>query len=88
MPFKITITETRTVRMIQRPEWKQIGVKQAELDDRFGRQETGAAVPVTEPVFGYTPEIETLQEVTRDVLEQEVEVLNLIDVIKAINKIP
>lgn len=82
--FKITITETRSVQMVQGPQWKQVGAKEVrrEYPTAMGGETR------EEPVFGYTPEIETIQEVTSKVLEQEVESLDLVAVIKAINKIP
>lgn len=86
MSFTITITETRDVTKLCGKQWLQVGEKEVERDHHFSSGDSESKTRI-ESVFGYTPEIEKRLDVKRDVLIQEVDELDLIAVIKAINAI-
>lgn len=86
MSFKITITETRDVKKIVGKEWAVIGTKEVRRDDNFLTPQQPEETRIVE-VRGYTPEIEKIVPETRTVLEQSVDTLDLVSVIKAINGI-
>lgn len=76
MSYKIRIEQTREARRIKPKEWTVI--KRGPPDDQH---------PNGEPIYGYAPEVETLIAERRTVLEQEVDDMDLVRVIKAINGI-
>ncbi len=86
MSYKITITETRTVKKICGKDWAVVGTKEVEREASFVAP-MGADEPKTriEEIRGYTPEIEKNVSETVEILSQSVETLNLPEVIKAIN---
>ncbi len=89
MSYKITITETTIVTKTVGKVWDVIGEKEVMRGiDLYERLEPGEPKTRIEQIRGYTPEIEKQQEVSREVLSQEVENLDLVAVIKAINSIP
>ncbi len=85
MSYKITITETRTVKKIVGNDWAVIGTKEIARDESFIREDPEKGRTRIEDVRGYTPTIEKLVSETVEVLEQVVEDLDLKEVIKAIN---
>lgn len=85
MSYEITIKQTRTVRKVQPQRWMVVGTKEVERESRFYQHNDKEPVTRIEQVYGYTPEVETVQEETREVLKQEVDELDLKAVIRAIN---
>lgn len=83
MSFKITIEETKTVKTIAGKEWAKIDTEEVEREQRWCEKDE----PKTriKDVMGYTPEIEKLATVKREILVQVVDQLDLSKVIKAIN---
>ena len=85
--FKITITETKSVKQTVGKEWGIVGTKEVPRDESYYRQDKREPKTRIEEVRGYTPEIEKNVEVTRMVLTQEVETMDLSKVIKAVNNL-
>jgi hypothetical protein len=85
MSYEITITETRTVKKVLPKQWKVIGTKEVERNLGFYEGRIDEPRTRTEEVYGYTPEVETVQQESREVLKQEVDELDLKAVIIAIN---
>lgn len=71
MSFKIHITKTEYQEVPGGQAWEVTGKKDKDGDD----------------IYNYTPKITKTKAITTDILVQEVELLNLIAVIKAVNKI-
>ncbi len=86
MSYKITITETRQVRKTLGKEWAVIGEKEVERDEQLIREASDPKTRI-ETIRGYTPEVETLVNETRDVLVQTIDDLDLPAVIRAVNKL-
>jgi hypothetical protein len=87
MSFKITITETRPVKKLVGKNWDVIGTNEVPRDRQYYQSDADQPKTRIEDVRGYTPEIEKTVEETRTVLEQNIDTLNLVNVIKAINGI-
>lgn len=85
--FKITIIETKLVKQIVGKDWDIIGTKEVPRDECYYREDKDEPKTRIEEVRGYTPEIEKNVEVTRMVLTQETETLDISKVIKAINNL-
>jgi hypothetical protein len=85
--FKITITETKTVKKMAGKEWSTIGTKEVPREKSFYDNDESEPKTRIEDVRGYTPEIEKFVEVTNTVLSQEIETMDLAKVIKAINNL-
>lgn len=81
--FKITIEETGTVKGLGGNKWEQVDTKEVPRD-AWDKDEPKTRIA---PVYGYTPVVEKIVEVTTAVLTQEVETLDLAKVIKAINNL-
>lgn len=81
--FKITIEETKIAKEVRGHKWEQMDTKEVPRETC----DPGDAKTRIAPVYGYTPEIEMSVEVKSTVLIQEVEVLDLAKVIKAINNL-
>ncbi len=86
MPFKIVITETRVVRKILPKRWEKIGTKEVAREDQFISEDSEAKTRISDDM-GYAPETETMTTETVEVLSQQVDALDLVAVIKAVNKI-
>jgi hypothetical protein len=86
MPFKITIQETKEVIATTGKEYVQIDTEEVEREDRWASQEDEPKTRI-KPVYGYSPEVEKKVSVTREVLTQTVEELDVNKVIRAINGI-
>ena len=84
--FKITIEETKTVKKVSGKEWAKIDTEEVEREGRYAMGENEPKTRIKD-VMGYTPEIEKLVSVTREVLVQVVDDLDLAKVIKAINNL-
>lgn len=87
MAYKITIVKTDTVKT-KKNEYKVIEkrpYKEGEWEKDYKWREEADPYPLKE-VYGYV-ETESEKEVETKVLEQEIEVLHLTEIIKAINKI-
>lgn len=80
MPFTITITETKPTTKKVGHEWEVIAQKQ-EISERSHDRD------VLVPQYGYTPLIEKTVDVTTEILKQTVEELDVVEVLKAVNKI-
>jgi len=93
MPYKITITRIDERKTTKRGQWTVVDKrpwKEAELDKDGVFSENREHFLQKEPlkeVFGYTPDVEAAEVVTTTLLEQTVENLDLVDVIKAVNGI-
>jgi len=79
MNYTIKIQKTEIIKKASGREWKQIGVKEQQIEYSNKTELV--------PEYGYTPEIEREVEVVTDVLCQTVSDLDLAAVIKAINKL-
>lgn len=82
--FKITIEETKTVKTVSGKEWAKIDTEEVARDRQWCSSENEPKTRIKD-VMGYTPEIEKLVSVKREVLVQVVDDLDLAKVIKAIN---
>jgi hypothetical protein len=82
--FKITIEETKTVKIVSGKEWAKIDTEEVERNRQWCSNENEPKTRIKD-VMGYTPEIEKLVNVKREVLVQVVDDLDLAKVIKAIN---
>lgn len=89
--YKITIEKIENEKVTKKGEYAVVEKRpytQAELDEA----NNGFIKDDTEPqslksVYGYLPEYEVIREKKTDILEQSVEDLDVVAVIKAINKI-
>jgi hypothetical protein len=87
MSYEITIIENRTVVKKIGGEWKIVGTKEVERAPEFHRGSDRQPKTRIEDVYGYTPEIEKTVEVSREVLKQNVDTLDLAKVIQVINNL-
>jgi len=86
--FEIVITEKVIQEEPAGQEWKVIGetpLTKEEVDKAFGIFDANKTN--MKELYGYTPKIMKPKEVTIEILRQNVERLNLIDIICAINGI-
>jgi len=86
--FKIVITETRCEVKLTGGDWKVVDqeLKAAE-EGMFMHLQKDEPRLRTVDVYGYTPMIEKEVVVTRELLTQELETLDLPAVIRAINNL-
>lgn len=82
--YKITIQETKTVNTIAGKEWAKLDTVEVERECPVREGESKTRI---KDVMGFTPEIEKQGTVTRDILIQVVDQLDVEAVIKAINNI-
>lgn len=87
MSFEITIKETRVEHVIKPREWAVVGKVEVARKPDFFREEPDEPKTRITDQYDYTPEVETVQTVTREVLKQTVEDLDLAAVIRAVNKL-
>lgn len=81
--YKITIEETKNVLAMTGKQWAKVDTVEVERDDLLrGPDEPRTRI---KEVYGYTPEVEKMVEVKREVLIQIVDDMDLAKVIKAIN---
>ena len=85
MSYKITITKTDTVVKPGHKEYTGIGQKEVEREVQFYRGKEQEPKTRIESVYGWTDPIDRPEQVTRDVLIQELDNLDLPAVIRAIN---
>ena len=84
--FKITIIETKEVKKITGSDWKMVGQRPLNSEDledvHFNASNYGHSL---KDVYGYTPAVEKTVKEERTILKQEVDELDIVEVIKAIN---
>ncbi len=85
--FEITITETRDVRKTKGRTWGKVGQVEKKRDGMLLCGSGNEPKTYLADEYGFTPEVETIVTETREVLKQNVDSLDLIAVIKAINGI-
>lgn len=93
--FEITITEKTKVKTIGGKQWTTIDKRpylKDEVPDQYWQREdmekkAAKGEILIKEVMGYTPEKEVEETVTREILKQTVEAVDLQKVIKAINNI-
>lgn len=84
MSYRILITETRAVTRLAGKDWKVVGQKEIEREERFCGE--GLSKTRMENVYGYTPEIEKPSREEVEVYKQVVDSLDLVAVIAAVNR--
>lgn len=87
MPFKITITETRTRKKTVQPDYQKIGEREIIRDPEFLINRHDEPKTRIDSVYGYPPATEKEVEESVVRLEQTVDHLNLERVICAVNAI-
>ena len=83
--YKITIEQTRLEARMVQGDYTTIDTEEVERESQFVRE--GESPTRIKEIYGYPPKIERQVETTVTVLEQTVNDLDLIAVIKAINGI-
>lgn len=84
MSFKVTITETKSMRRIKPKEWTKVDSEEVARDNQWLISESEPKTRIKD-VYGYTPEVETVTIDTVQIYEQVVHEMDLPSVIKAIN---
>ena len=87
MAYKITITEEVDVEKMVQPEYQIIGEQEVERDRCYFEHDKNEPKTRIEKLYGHPPPVKTTVHITRQVLTQEVENLDLVAVIKAVNGI-
>ncbi len=85
MSYNIVITEKRTITAIAGKEWVKIGEKEVPRDEHYFSRNENEPKTRIEPIMGYSPEIEKQLSQERKLLDQTVDTLDMVSVIKAIN---
>lgn len=87
--YEITIKKTEMETSVGGNDWKVVGEAPLSKDDVEEAHFSNHAeyMKKLKSVYGYTPKYEKQVEVSREVLKQTVEDLDLNSVIKAINRL-